>query len=292
MATFTATAQSTPGRVTFYFTSLQYPANEYSFDVDIYWNNIYQRSESWVGTGTGSASYQSFDYGYGITLRCEGYAIRKGVSYFVGSSTVTTNGNPTPIPSTPSYLNVFNVSITGFDISWGSSTDAEEYYVYFNGSFLRTVRHPTTSSRVTTTLTPNVSYSICVSASNITGESSKRCSTVLVAPNRPADWTWNFTSPNLFTLTNKVATIVDAAQWNNFTSRINEFRVYKLGAGNNYNFTSANTTMTNSHVTNCINQAALAINDMVSNKLPTNYSGVTITKDVFNTMATRLNSIT
>lgn len=372
MATFTATAQSTPGKVTLYFTGLENPAVDYYFEVESNGSVI----ASWSGSGTGSAGYTSVTLLQGVTYTLYGYATRKGVRYFVGSDTVTTASAPISAPDAPPWIATSGRTSTSISISWGSSYGASDYTIYCDGI----VQGSTTGNSYTISgLSNNKSYNICVKANNSGGSSPTTCNsfstldgrpdavTNLVASNitqtsfkitwsgsslatwyevtitgvgiystsstqysvtgltpgtgytvivramnefggksgvavycttlpipspRPNNWVWDFTNPNLFTLTNKIAVIIDVTQWNNFTARINEFRIFKLGAGNNYNFTPANSTMTNKSVTTCINQAALAINDMVTSKLPTNYTGVTITKDIFNIMAARLNSIT
>jgi hypothetical protein len=85
--------------------------------------------------------------------------------------------------------------------------------------------------------------------------------TVTVGGSRPTNWAWttSFVSGGSMTYYSaKKYTVLPASEWNNFTTRINDFRSYK--GLSNYSFTtvSAGTTFT----ATIYNQARNAINDM------------------------------
>lgn len=267
--------------------------------ISLSWDHSSGADGYYISRTGGNASYTVANYAtftglnYNTSYTFYVQATNSGGSSGGANISATTLPNPNPPPAAPSITlsDKTTSSATLALYSAGATYYSMEYKLSTSSTWI--VWSSYDYSPITVTgLTSGQTYHFRARAYNAGGYGNYSTTlTVSIGAVKPINWEWNFTNPNLFTLTNKVAVIVDATQWNKFTAKINEFRIFKLGAGNNYNFTPANTTMTNTSVTSCINQAAIAINDMVTNKLPINYSGVTITKDIFNTMATRLNSI-
>lgn len=84
---------------------------------------------------------------------------------------------------------------------------------------------------------------------------------------RPSNWSWSTLVNSAQTNPSRVYTgtiplvIVDHDEWNSFTSRINEFRNYKLGQGNQFTFSSATS---GANVWSLYNQAVNAISPMAT----------------------------
>lgn len=141
-------------------------------------------------------------------------------------------------------------------------------------------------------LTENTLYSL--SAETVyNGDTSTRTSINFTTPAnpRPSNWTWstNFTSTFNTVKVNSTtynSYIMPSSEWNNFTQRINEFRIYKNLT--NYTFTtvSSGTTFTST----IMNQAINAINDL-GYGISTVSSGSDVSSSKFDTMAYYLNII-
>jgi hypothetical protein len=93
---------------------------------------------------------------------------------------------------------------------------------------------------------------------------------------RPSNWAWSYTissGSSVYSVSGKNIYIMPNTEWNSFTSRINEFRVYK--SLSSYSFASV--LSGGNATTTIINQALDAIRDMSAyftggNTLPTNRS--------------------
>ena len=101
-------------------------------------------------------------------------------------------------------------------------------------------------------------------------------------PPRPSNWSWTST------IVAGVILTLTATEWNNFTSKINAFRVYK--SMSNYSFTSVSSG--NVITANIINQAIIAINAISPLfNIPSVTADVTIiTAKLFTDMRDILNS--
>ena len=99
-------------------------------------------------------------------------------------------------------------------------------------------------------------------------------------PPRPNNWYWlGITQGNY-------ATNLTATQWNNFTTRINDFRAH-LGLENYYfPYVGKGDTFTASHY----NDAVRAINGMGRSTLPTVSKGATLKASLLQDLAVELNS--
>jgi hypothetical protein len=84
---------------------------------------------------------------------------------------------------------------------------------------------------------------------------------------RPSNWSWSTlvsskqTNPSDIYAETIPLAIVGHDEWNQFTLRINEFRKYKLGEGNQFTFTSATS---GANVWSLYNQAVSAISPMAT----------------------------
>ena len=84
------------------------------------------------------------------------------------------------------------------------------------------------------------------------------CQSEQTPAERPDNWVWSTSTTSL----GNTLFVMPYTKWNDFTQRINDFRVYKLGAGSEYNFTSVSsgTKLTPT----ILNQAVHAINEMLN----------------------------
>lgn len=198
-------------------------------------------------------------------------------------SFTTVDGRPDPVTN----LTASNITQTGFKISWDHSTLASSYIIYLNG-----VNWTNTSyNRYTFTgLTPGTNYTVIVVAVNEYGSkpgTSIQCRTTAIS-----DWAWEYSiySGGLFYAQNgKIAYLMPAYHWNDFTNKINEFRHYK--GLSSYNFTTVYSEQ--SVTSSIINQAISAINDMLpsGSKIPLILSGSEVKASIFIDMRNKLNSI-
>lgn len=146
----------------------------------------------------------------------------------------------------------------------------------------------TTLTKTYSGLTPNTVYyadiqlnqSLWLGGSSITD--GKRFVT-LAENTRPTNWSW------ASTIAKGEPIKITAVEWNNFCTRINEFRTYK--GLTTYNFTTVSKgTLISATI---VNQARTAINDITGHgTLPsTAVSGGAITASFFNTLKNALNAI-
>lgn len=177
-------------------------------------------------------------------------------------------------------------------ISWTSIPGATRYYVYLNGV---SQGYVTSTTFTFTNLTPLTTYGFYVEAYN--GYVYSNTGLVLAQFTttdkvRPNNWTWEYTiaaGQPFYSQSGSSVFIMRASHWNEFTARINQFRVYKGLA--NYSFTTALTSHTPTQIKNCINQAITAINAMGFSQAQVS-SGGDVAASTFITMRNNLNSIT
>lgn len=280
-----------PTTVLFYILDLQYPAKNYDrFYVEVYYKDIFQFEHSWtMKTNDHSASSSNSNFLPQTTYTFKAYAVYKNVRYYVGSDSITTGGKLDPPPN-PSYITVYNITKTSCTLSWGLVPVADYYEVYINKRYY----NKTTSTIMNITgLSQNTTYVLTVYAVNRGGSSSGISETVTTLSDRPSDWQWlyNIYSGGPFYAQNKkIAYLMPADHWNNFTNKINEFRRYK--GLSNYNFTTVYSEQT--VTSSIINQAISAINDMLPSrsKMPFISSGSEVKASIFIDMRNKLNSIT
>lgn len=291
MARFEARlSSSNPTTVLFYILDLQHPARDYDrFYVDVYYKGIFQFEHSWTMITYGhSASSSSSSFLPQTTYTFEAYAVYKGVHYFVGSDSVTTGGTLDPPPN-PSYITAYNITKTSCTLSWGLVPVADYYEVYINGSYYS---RTTNTVMNITGLSANTTYVLTVYAVNIGGSSSGISTIVTTLSDRPNNWQWlyNIYSGGPFYAQNgKIAYLMPAYHWNDFTNKINEFRHYK--GLSSYNFTTVYSEQ--SVTSSIINQAISAINDMLpsGSKIPFISSGSEVKASIFIDMRNKLNSL-
>lgn len=130
-------------------------------------------------------------------------------------------------------------------------------------------------------------------AGNISTQDSGTKS-IYISATRPQNWEWEYTitqGGNFYSVSNKTAYLMRASHWNAFTSRINEFRIYKGKTA--YSFTTATSGMSGSAVTTCVNQAINAINELidVQYRIANVSAGQKITANTFLAMRDRLNNL-
>jgi len=114
---------------------------------------------------------------------------------------------------------------------------------------------------------------------------------------RPSDWAWTTTiasgQPCYSTYNSggkAYIAVITAVEWNDFTTRINDFRVYKELS--TYSFTTASSG--GAFYASIINEARTAINDMsppTSVPGPASSGGI-VTAYILNRLKDALNSIT
>lgn len=161
--------------------------------------------------------------------------------------------------------------------SWNVDSYGQPYSGYYIGSY--NGDYNGTAFRATATVTAGTTYYLYVC-----GYSGSAGYVTLTAAVRPNDWSWTST------VAQNSQIKLTAAEWNNFTARINQFRSYKgLSA---YSFTTAVKNSTPIEAGIC-NQARTAI-DAISGHgtLPTALvSGGTLYASFFNGLKNALNAI-
>ena len=130
-------------------------------------------------------------------------------------------------------------------------------------------------------------------AGNISTQDSGTKS-IYISATRPQNWEWEYTitqGGNFYSVSNKTAYLMRASHWNAFTSRINEFRIYK--GKTVYSFNTATSGMSGSAVTTCVNQAINAINELLDAqyRIDNVSAGQKITANTFLAMRNRLNNL-
>lgn len=265
--------------------SVRASSNYYGADVfDFYLDNVYQTTVTGTDDGTG---YYYADYTFSGLSEYTSYAI--GVHVFLtgtdveqGSASYYTDDITDPtvtITGSSSTASSVTLSASGSD----SGSGVSGFYFYLNGSFITTV-YGSSASYTFTGLAASTTYTAGVQSFDVALNSSTTASTnITTLSARPANYSWSTakTAGATFSLT--------AAEWNGFTSRINDFRTYKSLAA--YGFTSA--VAGNNFTAAVFNEAVSAINAMSPPTSPP--SAKSAGNDVFasylNDLVTSLNSI-
>ena len=199
----------------------------------------------------------------------------KGVNY-VGDSSYSSDNIATTAPKTPTISEQTHdeTSITvNFNVSAGNWSFVKLWYRIGSGSWSSVTVNYNENHGHITGLTTGQRYEIkassffttsgvdieSVDASGNTGYSSSIYVTVGTA--RPSNWSWSYTissGSSVYSVVNKNIYIMPYQEWNSFTTRINEFRVYKSLSSYSFTSVSSETALT----TTIINQALTAIRDM------------------------------
>lgn len=195
----------------------------------------------------------------------------------------------------------FKVTISGLDTNYAY---VRHYDWYLNGSY---IAHTTSSAGVSSKsytyggLTPNTYYTFYVEISGEdpgSGGSSGSGGSVFAtlsgsdttepapAVLRPSNWSWTNAIAQDQPITNLTAT-----DWNNFCSRINDFREYKGLSTFNFTTVYSGTTVISASI---INEAIVAItaisgHGVIPNSVST---GGTILASIFTSLRDALNAIT
>ncbi|MBN1412291.1 MAG: fibronectin type III domain-containing protein [Spirochaetales bacterium] len=98
----------------------------------------------------------------------------------------TTGSNVLPTIGKPTGLQVNVISSSRIDLLWNAVAEAVEYYVYRNGSYLKTVGATSTSD---TGLSPSTQYCYAISAVNDSSEESEKCSSICRTTTAANQWT-------------------------------------------------------------------------------------------------------
>lgn len=163
------------------------------------------------------------------------------------STTATTTSPPTP--NAPLNLNAVVSNGTEVTLTWDAVSNADSYsaeiYLKDTSTVVASAYSFNGLSKKFTGLTANTEYTAKVYGNNTYGPGTASYKGFSTSKTRPLDWTWSTLKSSAQTDPSKIyvgiipLVIVDATEWNQFTARINEFRLYKLGAGKAYSFTSA-----------------------------------------------------
>jgi hypothetical protein len=214
-------------------------------------------------------SFTGLNYGdsYYISVRAENNI---GVSSYTADSILTT----APRTPTVSFVSSTETSISvSTNVSQGNWSFVRVWYRLIGGSWNSIVlTNPTTSGDITG-LSNATQYEIKASSFyTVNGvDLESRDSSggigysaslfITTGGGRPNNWAWSYnisSGQNVYQINGKDIIIMPATEWNNFTTRINQFRVYK--GLSNYAFTtvSSGTTFTRT----IINEALTAIRNM------------------------------
>lgn len=245
------------------------------------WNTVSSGGDLSDGHNTGkwrspNIVISGLSCGTDYTLQGEAYT---NAWYGVSSTTGSTSACPVPSPSVWG-LSSSSVTSTSISISW-SASNTSSFRAYI-GSAYNTISSGSTRSHTFSNLTPNTTYNIYVVAYNSTGDSDTSSTiSVTTLTNRPTNWSWSTskTSGGNFNLT--------ATEWNSFTTRINEFRVYK--GLSTASFTTAFSG--NNFTATMFNQAKNAIGGMNATGITDRSAGQDVLASHLNTLRDKLNEL-
>ncbi len=245
-------------------------------------------------TGITSTSYSLTNLLFGVT-----YTLRvKGVNAY-GSSSFTSDDITTTAPQTPT-ISQATVTANSITINIGNiSGNYDVVRVYKNFDAFDYIDGYSNSSVTFTGLTAGATYNFYAKSrytpSSLIESVSFSNTLTIVTTARPTNWTWSYTiasgSPVYSTVGKKV-NIMTATEWNLFTTRINLFRNYVLGSGNEYGFSTTNSGSihTTSETMLRINEAIIAINGCGFSQ-STLTSSSSLAASIFTTMKSNLDSI-
>lgn len=266
-------------------SGLAFPANYYDyFEIEL-WNSnatTFYYAQNWIDSSTvNTYSYIDFSgLSSNTTYTIKGFVKPSGGSRtHVGTITVTTTSPPT-YPGAVTNL-AASPNTNSVYLSWSAASGATSYSaeIYIQGTSSNPVSASYQFSGTSIALgglSPNTAYTAKVYANNAQGTGTadfENFTTLPVTPTRPSNWTWTSLVSSRATNPNTIYTgviplnLVNASEWNNFTTRINAFRSYKgLTA---YSFSSVGP---GSPFTPAIyNQAVNAILPMATPSLPLGY---------------------
>lgn len=205
-------------------------------------------SDTWTSSSlTPSTSY---DFSASVTTSFTTYW------YYQKGVTTLESTDPPPAPSAPN-LSGYATTVNNIYTYWTNTASNYTLQWRVSGSGATYSSYNTTGTDYTITgLQEGTEYEIRVQAYDCNAYGCSYSTwDYLYEPtmsDRPADWSW-YTSKTSGTAFNCTAT-----EWNDFCSRINEFRIYK--GLSSYSFTSAEKGKTAYH--SQVNQAITAITDM------------------------------
>lgn len=179
----------------------------------------------WVDNGqnpTITFSGLSTDVQYTIS----GQVLHAGTFYQIGSVSYTV---PTPLQPPPTPTNFMaSAGINSVQLMWNPSPGMVNYYSVSlsNGASATVYTNAITFSG----LSENTTYTATLYAVNDQGSSGTTSVTFTTdstpGPVRPANWSWTTAEMNALNSGGNVS-VITAARWNAFVSRMNEFRTYK-----------------------------------------------------------------
>ena len=210
----------------------------------------------------------------------------------------------------PNYVSASLITTNSVKLSWSGATPGVTFRVRYRAYLTETemdssqyvLTNSTNAYYTLTGLLPATKYHIYIGSvrddgtieQSMPATGSNEVVFTTLAGSRPTNWAWEYTIASgqpFYTQSGSSVFIMRASHWNDFTARINEFRIYKLGAGNVYSFTTALTSHSPTQIKNCINQAITAINAMGFSQSQIT-SGGDVAASTFTTMRNNLNSIT
>lgn len=249
----------------------------------IYKDNVYQKSVTSTSTSlTGLSEYTSYT--------CQVIPYNSTGSGTGQSVTVRTLDQTAP--------SCWNVQVTArsteIDVTWDAS-DAHSGLSYFrvyrsSGGVeaYNTVSGGVSRSHTLTGLVKDTTYTIWVraydSAGNYVDSSSK---TVITQSGRPDDWKWTTAQNTSGYKISGGAFRMGNDEWNNFTSRINDFLQYKLGTTTTFTQAYQGSQFT----ATMFNQAKNAIGGMAPTGIADKVKGDKVNASDFNTLMDKLNSL-
>jgi len=205
-----------------YFSGLQYPDSAYTTFAFRVGGNTYN------STGNGV----TIPVSCGTTYTCSGAVLHNGTWYTIDSGTNYSSLACAVYPSSPSWTaTATSNSITTY-VTFGANT--HHVNVYLPGASTPTLTLYSNGNVTHTGLTANTNYTLYIQAwdSTETYGSGSQSYVVKTAGARPS----NFSGWGITVAAGQPCAIT-AAKWNEFTAKINAFRVYK--GLSNYGFTTA-----------------------------------------------------
>ena len=157
-------------------------------------------------------------------------------------------------PNTPTGLSQFNGNV-----QWNIETDAIYYEIQYgttSSGTLTTLSNIKGDSYTLSGLTLGVEYRLRIRAINSTYSSAYTSYIYFTIANRPNNWVWSYniaSGSNVYFVSGKAIFIMTAIEWNNFTSRINEFRAYKSLSSASFTTVSTNMDVTKEIINEALN---------------------------------------
>lgn len=230
------------------------------------------------------------------------------VAYYVSVKAISPNGSAydsnwssetllltrpvTPTINATTTINTVTAIISGMSSNYSS---IEIYLRNSAGTLLQTKTLTGNGSTTFTGLSTGTTYKVDARSiyvyNGVTYYSTYSLQLTITTSSYAGDWEWEYTIASGYSLYQTIGSIgylMRAAHWNDFTAKVNSYRLYK-GLGT-YTFNTATTLTTEIGIRNCINQAITALNATGFSQ-PLISTGNNVAASIFITLKNNVNTI-